>query len=300
MQRLSNPFSGSIVALVTPMHTDGRIDWDALCRLIDWHVAQGTHALSVVGTTGESPTLTVQEHCELIRITVMHAAGRIPILAGCGANATQEAIELAQFAKESGANGHLQVVPYYNKPTQEGLYAHFEAIAQAVDLPLVLYNVPGRTVADLANDTVCRLAHQWPQIVGIKDATGDLARGQALIQQVPTDFAVYSGDDVTAVFLMLSGAKGNISVTANVWPQAMAALCTDAMARRVGNALARQKQLFALHQALFVQANPIPVKWAMARMGLIASARLRLPLTSLTPDHQKTLEKILGELELVS
>jgi 4-hydroxy-tetrahydrodipicolinate synthase len=298
MQRLSNPFSGSIVALVTPMYADGRIDEDALRRLIDWHVAQGTHAISVVGTTGESPTLTVQEHCELIRISVIHAAGRIPILAGCGANSTQEAIELAQFAKAHGAQGHLQVVPYYNKPTQEGLHAHFAAIAKAVDLPLVLYNVPGRTVADLANDTVCRLA-QLPQIVGIKDATGDLARGQALIQQVPPDFAVYSGDDLTAVFLMLCGAKGNVSVTANVLPKAMAELCTAAMTRRVDDTLTLQKQLFALHQALFIQANPIPVKWAMARMGLISSG-IRLPLMSLTPNHQGVLEKILCELGLVS
>jgi 4-hydroxy-tetrahydrodipicolinate synthase len=297
MQRLSNPFTGSIVALITPMHADGRVDWDTFTRLIDWHIAQGTHAISVVGTTGESPTLDVQEHRELIRVSVEHAAGRIPILAGCGANSTQEAIALGQYAQQVGAHGHLQVVPYYNKPTQEGLYAHFAAIAGAVDLPLVLYNVPGRTVADLANETVVRLA-QMPSIVGIKDATGDLGRGQALIQQVPKNFAVYSGDDVTAVFLMLCGARGNVSVTANLLPGAMAALCTQAMNGRSQEALAGQKHLLALHQALFVQANPIPVKWAMTRLGL-GPAGLRLPLTSLAPAYHASFEKILQDLELL-
>jgi 4-hydroxy-tetrahydrodipicolinate synthase len=224
MSSLFSPLRGSIVALATPMHDDGSVDYPALRRLIDWHIAEGTDCIGVVGTTGESPTVTVDEHCEIIRVSVEQAAARVPIMAGCGANSTAEAIELTRFAKKVGANCQLQVVPYYNKPTQEGQYLHFKAIAEAVDLPMVLYNVPGRSVADMAHDTVLRLA-KVPGIVGIKEATGNIERAQWLIREAPADFSIYSGDDPTAVALMLCGGHGNVSVTANVAPRLMHELC---------------------------------------------------------------------------
>ncbi len=272
--------TGSIVALVTPMHEDGSVDYPALRRLIDWHVAQGTDCIGVVGTTGESPTVTVDEHCEIIRVSVEQATGRVPIMAGCGANSTAEAIELARFAKGVGADCQLQVVPYYNKPTQEGQYRHFKAISEAVDLPMVLYNVPGRTVADMAHETVLRLA-QVPGIVGIKEATGNLERAQWLIRDLPRSFAIYSGDDPTAVALMLCGGQGNVSVTANVAPRLMHELCVAAVAGNAARAMEIQLQLLPVHKQLFVEPNPIPVKWAMARMGL-CGATLRLPMTPLS------------------
>ena len=275
-----NQITGSIVALATPMHADGSVDYPALRALIDWHVAEGTDCIGVVGTTGESPTVTVDEHCEIIRVAVQQAAARVPIMAGCGANSTAEAIELARFAKGVGADCQLQVVPYYNKPTQEGQYRHFRAIAEAVDLPMVLYNVPGRTVADLAHETVLRLA-QVSGIVGIKEATGNLERAQWLVRDLPKTFAVYSGDDPTAVALMLCGGQGNVSVTANVAPRLMHQLCVAALAADVARAMEIQLRLLPLHRQLFVEPNPIPVKWAMARMGLCGPT-LRLPLTDLT------------------
>jgi len=252
--------SGSIVALVTPLHEDGSVDYPTLRTLIDWHIAEGTDCLGVVGTTGESPTVNVDEHCEIIRVSVEQARGRVPIMAGCGANSTAEAIELAKFARKVGADCQLQVVPYYNKPTQEGQYQHFKAIAEAVgDLPMVLYNVPGRTVADMAHDTVLRLA-QVPGIVGIKEATGNIERAQWLIRDVPKGFAIYSGDDPTAVALMLCGGQGNISVTANIAPRLMHELCVAAIAGDRQRAMQIQFQLMPLHKQLFVEANPIPLK----------------------------------------
>ena len=256
--------TGSIVALITPMLPDGSVDYDGLRKLIDWHIDQGTDCIGVVGTTGESPTVNVQEHRDIIRVSVEQAKGRVPIMAGCGANSTAEAIELAKFAKDVGADCQLQVVPYYNKPTQEGIYQHFKAIAEAVDLPMVLYNVPGRTVADMGHDTVLRLA-QVPGIVGIKEATGDMSRALHLIKDVPSDFAIYSGDDPTAVALILLGGHGNISVTANVAPKAMHDLCVAALAGDAKDAAAKQLALMPLHKNLFIEANPIPVKWAAAR-----------------------------------
>jgi 4-hydroxy-tetrahydrodipicolinate synthase len=285
------PIRGSIVALITPMLADGAVDYPALRKLIDWHIAQGTDCVCVVGTTGESPTVTVQEHCEIIRVSVAQAAGRVPIMAGCGANSTSEAIELAQFAKSVGANCQLQVVPYYNKPTQEGLYQHFLAIAKAVDLPMVLYNVPGRTVADMAHETVLRLAHV-PGIVGIKEATGNIERAQWLIKEAPPDFSIYSGDDPTAVALMLCGGHGNVSVTANVAPRLMHELCVAAISGDRQLAMALQLQLLPLHKHLFVEANPLPVKWAMARMNLCGGA-LRLPMTPLTAPNEAVVEAAL-------
>ena len=284
--------TGSIVALVTPMHEDGSVDYDALRRLIDWHIAEGTDCIGVVGTTGESPTVDVEEHCEIIRVSVEQAAGRVPVMAGCGANSTAEAIELARFAKGVGADSQLQVVPYYNKPTQEGQYRHFKAIAEAVgDLPMVLYNVPGRTVADMAHDTVLRLA-RVPGIVGIKEATGNIERAQWLIREVPKEFAVYSGDDPTAVALMLCGGQGNISVTANVAPRKMHELCVAAIAGDARTAMRLQFELMPLHRSLFVEPNPIPVKWALARMGRMGGA-LRLPMTELSEAHRPTVEAAL-------
>jgi 4-hydroxy-tetrahydrodipicolinate synthase len=288
-----NPITGSLVALVTPMHDDGSVDFDALRRLIDWHVAEGTSCIVAVGTTGESPTVNVEEHCEVIRVAVEHASGRIPIMAGAGANSTAEALALTRFAKKVGAGSTLQVVPYYNKPTQEGLYRHFRTIAEGVDLPLYLYNVPGRTVADLAHDTVLRLA-QVPGIVGIKEATGNLDRAAWLIKQAPKGFSIFSGDDQTAIALMLLGGHGNISVTANVAPRAMADLCAAAMAGDAKRAAAIHLKLLALHRQLFVEANPIPVKWALARMGKIGPA-LRLPLVPLSDAHHAPLEAALRE-----
>ena len=291
------PIRGSIVALITPMLADGAVDYPALRKLIDWHIAQGTDCVCVVGTTGESPTVTVQEHCEIIRVSVAQAAGRLPIMAGCGANSTSEAIELAQFAKSVGANCQLQVVPYYNKPTQEGLYQHFLAIAKAVDLPMVLYNVPGRTVADMAHETVLRLAHV-PGIVGIKEATGNIERAQWLIKEAPPGFSIYSGDDPTAVALMLCGGHGNVSVTANIAPRLMHELCMAALAGDVRGAMAIQIQLLPLHKGLFVEANPIPVKWAAAKMGLCSEA-IRLPLTPLSENLRPALQTLLASTGLV-
>ncbi|MDF9443008.1 MAG: 4-hydroxy-tetrahydrodipicolinate synthase [Lysobacteraceae bacterium SCN 69-123] len=285
---------GSIVALVTPMHEDGSVDYAALRRLVDWHVAEGTDCIGVVGTTGESPTVDVEEHCEIIRVAVEQAAGRVPVMAGCGGNSTAEAIALARYAREVGADSQLQVVPYYNKPGQEGQYRHFRAIAEATgDLPIVLYNVPGRSVADLQHDTVLRLA-QVPGVVGIKEATGNLERAQWLIREVPDGFAVYSGDDATAVALMFCGGHGNVSVTANVAPRLMRALCLAAMAGQVQAAMAIQQRLLPLHRQLFVEANPIPVKWAMQRLGLCGGT-LRLPMTELEPGNQPKVEAALRE-----
>ena len=290
--------TGSIVALVTPMLDNGAIDYPSLRRLIDWHIDEGTECICVVGTTGESPTVDVQEHQEVIRVTVEQAAGRVPIMAGCGANSTAEAIELARYAKTVGASAQLQVVPYYNKPSQEGLYQHFKAIAEAVPgLPMVVYNVPGRTVADLQHATVLRLA-QVPGIVGIKEATGNIERAQWLIRDVPEDFAVYSGDDGTAVALMLLGGQGNISVTANVAPRLMHELCAAALAGNAEVARRIQRQLLPIHKTLFVEANPIPLKWAMARMGL-CGATIRLPLTPLSAEYQPAVESALQQSGLL-
>lgn len=288
---------GSIVALVTPMHEDGAVDYPALRRLIDWHIAEGTDCIGVVGTTGESPTVDVEEHCEIIRVAVEQAKGRVPVMAGCGANSTREAIELTRFAKKVGADCHLQVVPYYNKPTQEGQYLHFKAIAEAVDLPMVLYNVPGRTVTDMLHETVLKLA-QVPGIVGIKEATGNIERAQWLIREVPEGFSVYSGDDGTAVALMLCGGHGNVSVTANVAPKAMHELCVAAIRGDARKAMEIQMQLLPLHRHLFVEANPIPVKWAMTRMGL-CGATLRLPMTALTTPNHAVVENALRQCGLI-
>ena len=292
-----NPITGSIVALVTPMLEDGRVDYPTLRKLIDWHVAEGTDCIGVVGTTGESPTVNVEEHCEIIRVAVEQAAGRVPIMAGCGANSTSEAIELAEFARKVGADCQLQVVPYYNKPTQEGQYRHFVSIAERVDLPLVLYNVPGRTVADLQHATVLRLA-QVPGIIGIKEATGNIERAQWLIKEAPTDFAVYSGDDATAVALMLCGGQGNVSVTANVAPRLMHELCVAAVRGDAATAMSIQRRLLPLHRNLFVEANPIPIKWAMNRLGLCGPT-LRLPMTPLDPNLYPTVEGALRAAELL-
>ena len=292
------PITGSIVALVTPMLADGSVDYPGLRKLIDWHIAEGTDCIGVVGTTGESPTVNVEEHCEIIRVSVEQAKKRVPIMAGCGANSTAEAIDLARFAKQVGADCQLQVVPYYNKPTQEGQYRHFKAIAEAVgDLPTVLYNVPGRSVADMAHATVLRLA-QVPGIVGIKEATGNIERAQWLIKEVPKGFAVYSGDDPTAVALMLCGGQGNVSVTANVAPRLMHELCVAAVAGDARRAMELQLKLLPLHRNLFVEANPIPVKWAMARMGLCGGT-LRLPMTPLETSNEAAVEGALRACGLI-
>ncbi|PUE07704.1 4-hydroxy-tetrahydrodipicolinate synthase [Limnohabitans sp. T6-20] len=294
----SRHIQGSIPALITPMLEDGKVDYPTLRKLIDWHVAEGTDCIGVVGTTGESPTVTVDEHCEIIRVSVEQAAGRVPIMAGCGANSTAEAIELAKFAKKVGADCQLQVVPYYNKPTQEGQYRHFRAIAEATpDLPVILYNVPGRSVADMQHDTVLRLA-QVPGIVGIKEATGNIERAQWLIRDVPKEFAVYSGDDPTAVALMLCGGAGNISVTANVAPRLMHELCMAAIRGDIQEAMRIQFQLMPVHKNLFVEANPIPVKWAMNRMGL-SGPTLRLPMTELSESQQHLVEAALKASGLI-
>lgn len=279
---------GSIVAIVTPMHEDGGLDLVSFRALIDFHVEQGSDGIVVVGTTGESPTVDVEEHELLIAEAVKHAAGRIPVIAGTGANSTKEAIELASFSKKAGADASLTVVPYYNKPTQEGLYQHFKTIAEAVDMPHILYNVPGRTVADMSNDTVLRLA-QIPNITGIKDATGNIERGSDLLQRAPEDFAVYSGDDASTLALMLLGAHGTVSVTANVAPKLMHEMCMAALDNDVVRARAINYQLLGLHRHLFVEANPIPVKWAVARMGRMKNS-LRLPLTQLSQDASKVVE----------
>ena len=291
------PITGSIVALATPMQPDGSVDYPTLRKLIDWHIQEGTDCICVVGTTGESPTVDVDEHCEIIRVSVEQARGRVPIMAGCGANSTAEAIELARFAKGVGAQCQLQVVPYYNRPTQEGLYQHFKTIAEAVDLPTILYNVPGRTVADMQHDTVLRLA-QVPGIVGIKEATGNIERAQWLIRDVPAHFSVYSGDDPTAVALMLCGGKGNVSVTANIAPRLMHELCVAALAGNIQRAMQIQFQLMPVHKHLFVEANPIPLKWAMNRMGLCGPT-MRLPLTTLSAQHQPMVEAALKASHLI-
>ena len=274
------PVKGSIVAIVTPMHEDGSLDLDAFRDLIDFHIIEGTDGIVVVGTTGESPTVNVAEHELLIQVAVEHAAGRIPVIAGTGANSTREAIELAAFSKKAGADASLTVVPYYNKPTQEGLYLHFKAIAEAVDMPHILYNVPGRTCMDMNNETVLRLA-QIPNIVGIKDATGNIERGSDLLQRAPKDFSVYSGDDASALSLILLGAHGTISVTANVAPRLMHEMCQAAMNGEVSKARGLNFRLLGLHRNLFIEANPIPVKWALFSMGKIKNV-LRLPLTPLS------------------
>ncbi len=298
MTKTFQPITGSIPALVTPMLEDGSVDYASLRKLIDWHIAEGTDCIGVVGTTGESPTVNVEEHREIIRVSVEQAKGRVPIMAGCGANSTAEAIELAKFAKSVGANCQLQVVPYYNKPTQEGLYQHFKAIAEAVpDLPVILYNVPGRSVADMQHETVLRLA-QVPGIVGIKEATGNIERAQWLIRDLPKEFSVYSGDDPSAVALMLCGGKGNVSVTANVAPRLMHELCVAAMAGHVQKAMEIQFKLMPMHKNLFVEANPIPVKWAMARMGLCGGT-LRLPMTDLSKSQQPVVEAALRASGLI-
>jgi 4-hydroxy-tetrahydrodipicolinate synthase len=277
---MHNALKGSLVAIVTPMREEGELDLERFHTLIDFHVAQGTDGIVVAGTTGESPTVDFDEHHLLIRTAVQYAAARVPIIAGTGANSTREAIELAVYAKDAGADASLSVVPYYNKPTQEGLYRHFRAIAEAVDFPQILYNVPGRTVADISNDTVLRLA-QVPNIIGIKDATGDIGRGFELLCGAPENFAVYSGDDASALALLLLGGHGVISVTANVAPKLMHEMCVAAFAGDLAAARAANRQLMRLHRDLFVEANPIPVKWAVAQLGLIGPA-LRLPLTPLS------------------
>ena len=283
--------TGSIVALVTPMHPGGAIDWAALARLIEYHIEAGTAALGVVGTTGESPTLTVPEHCEVIRFAVEQSGGRIPVVAGTGGNSTHEAIELTVSAAEAGADYSLSVTPYYNKPTQQGLFEHFQAVARSVNLPIILYNVPGRTGCDLLNDTVVRLS-QVDNIVAIKDATGDIQRGKELIQAVPDGFAVFSGDDATALELMRHGGRGNISVTANIAAADMAALCRCAVAGDWDAAEAINRRLADLNRLLFIESNPIPIKWAMVRQGMMDSG-IRLPLTPLSEAHWETLAKAL-------
>jgi 4-hydroxy-tetrahydrodipicolinate synthase len=280
-------FTGSLVAIVTPMQEDGSLDYPALAKLIDFHVAEKTDGIVIVGTTGESPTVNVDEHCELIRFTAKHAAGRIPVIAGTGANSTREAIELTREAKAAGAAAALSVVPYYNKPTQEGLYQHYCAIAEAVDIPVILYNVPGRTVADLSNDTALRLA-EIPNIIGIKDATGSIDRACDLIARAPKDFMLYSGDDMTCMATILLGFHGTISVTANVAPRLMHDMCAAAAAGDAKTARDIHFKLIGLHRDLFCEANPIPVKWAVQQMGLIP-AGLRLPLTTLTEANQPRL-----------
>jgi len=284
---------GSLVAIVTPMHADGSLDIPTLRKLIDWHIAEGTDGIVIVGTTGESPTVSVEEHCELIRIAVEHTNKRVPIIAGSGGNSTVEAIALTQFAKQAGADASLQVVPYYNRPTQEGMYQHFKKIAESVDLPIILYNVPGRTVADMSNETIARLA-EVPGIVGIKDATGNVGRGLELLRMVPASFAVYSGDDPTAMALMFCGGKGNISVTANVAPRAMHELCVAAMQGDIAKAVEINNRLIPLHAKLFIEPNPVPVKWALSEMGLMP-AGIRLPLVSLSSQYHDIVRSALRD-----
>ncbi|MDT7835234.1 4-hydroxy-tetrahydrodipicolinate synthase [Aquabacterium sp. OR-4] len=291
------PIVGSIVALVTPFHEDGSVDYPGLRRLIDWHIAEGTDCIGVVGTTGESPTVSVQEHCEIIRVAVSHAAGRVPIMAGAGANSTREAIELTRFSKDVGADCTLQVVPYYNKPSQEGIYQHFKAIAEAVDLPVVLYNVPGRTVADMAPETALRLA-SVPGIIGIKEATGNIERAAQLIKHAPAGFSIYSGDDGTAVALMLLGGHGNVSVTANVAPRLMHQLCMAAIGGEVQKAREIHLRLLSLHKQLFCEPSPAPTKYALSRLGL-GNTVVRLPITPLTPAGQGLVDAALRDAGLL-
>ncbi len=290
-------FRGSMVALVTPMHPDGSLDLVSYRNLIDWHIQEGTDALVVVGTSGESPTVDMDEHAELIQVAVDHAAGRIPVIAGVGANSTAEAIHLAEHAKKVGAQAGLSVVPYYNKPSQEGMYRHFKAIQEAVDLPTILYNVPGRTVADMSHETVLRLA-QVPGIVGIKDATGDIARGGLLIRDVPEGFQIFSGDDPTAAALIMLGGHGNISVTANVAPKDMHNLCVAAANGDIKTVRQLNAKLARLNKLLFVEGNPVPVKWALAQMGRMPGG-IRLPLCELGAAHHVSLREALGEVGLL-
>jgi 4-hydroxy-tetrahydrodipicolinate synthase len=273
------------------MQADGSLDYAALNGLIDWHIAEGTNGIVIVGTTGESATVSVEEHCALIKACVDRVAGRIPVIAGSGGNSTAEAINLTRYAKEAGADATLQVVPYYNRPTQEGMYRHFKAIAEAVDLPVILYNVPGRTVADMSNETILRLA-AIDNIVGVKDATGNIGRGIDLLRLAPSDFAVYSGDDPTAMALMLAGGKGNSSVTANVAPRDMAEMCTAAMEGDIAKAIEINNRVFPLHQKLFVEPNPVPVKWALAEMGKMP-AGIRLPLVPLAEEFHASVRAAL-------
>ena len=291
------PYGGSLVALVTPMHPDGSLDLASYRNLIDWHVDEGTDGLVVVGTSGESPTVSMDEHAQLIEVAVQHAANRVPVIAGVGANSTAEAIELAQYAKDAGAQAGLSVVPYYNKPSQEGIYRHFMAVQEAVDLPTFLYNVPGRTVADISHDTVLRLA-QVPGIIGIKDATGDISRGALLIRDAPEGFHILSGDDPTAAALILLGGQGNVSVTANVAPRAMHDLCVAAAAGDVPTVRVLNAKLASLNKLLFVEGNPIPVKWALAQMGRMPGG-IRLPLCELSPSFHESLRAALLEADLL-
>lgn len=285
-------FHGSMVALVTPMHRDGALDTAALRRLVDFHVDRGTTAIIAVGTTGESPTLDMAEHCEVIRLTVEYARGRVPVIAGTGSNSTSEAIELTQCAQEAGAQACLLVTPYYNKPTQEGLYLHHKTIAEAVPIAQILYNVPGRTACDMLPDTVVRLA-QVPNIIGIKEATGNLDRARELRQRCPKEFELYSGDDATAMEFLLLGGQGVISVTTNVAPRAMQDMCIAALKGDARAAGIINERLMGLHQKLFVEANPIPVKWVLNQMGLIEDG-IRLPLTRLSEAHHATLRTALA------
>jgi 4-hydroxy-tetrahydrodipicolinate synthase len=287
------PITGSIVALVTPMRDDGSVDYDALRRLIDWHVEEGTQCIGVVGTTGESPTVTVDEHCEIIRVAVEHARGRVPVMAGTGGNATAEAIELSRFALKVGADCTLSVFPYYNKPSQEGIYRHFKAIAEAVDIPMVVYNVPGRTVADMQPETVLRLA-KVPGIIGVKEASGDIVRAAALIRDVPAGFSIYSGNDDSAIALMLLGGHGTVSVTANVAPRAVQALCTAALAGNAREAARLHLKLLSLHTALFVEPSPAPTKWALERLGR-CGATVRLPILPLGEAGRAVVEAALRD-----
>lgn len=287
---------GSLVAIVTPMHEDGSLDLDAFRRLVEWHIGEGTDGIVVVGTTGESPSVDFEEHCLLIKTTVEQVRGRVPVIAGTGANSTREAIELQAYARRAGADMALSVVPYYNKPTQEGLYRHFRAIAEAVEIPMIVYNVPGRTVCDMQNDTALRLA-QVPNIVGIKDATGNLERGSDLVRRAPRGFGIYSGDDGTCLALTLMGGDGVISVTANVAPRSMAQMCKAAFAGDLARARALNDSLLGLHRHLFVEANPIPVKWVLQQMGRIEGG-IRLPLTPLSSSFHDLLHSAMEQVEL--
>jgi len=291
------PIVGSIVALVTPMLEDGSVDYPGLRRLIDWHIAEGTDCVGVVGTTGESPTVSVEEHWEIIRVAVEHAAGRIPIMAGTGANSTREAIEHSEYAKKIGADCTLSVVPYYNKPSQEGIYQHFKAIAEAVDIPMVLYNVPGRTVADMQVDTTLRCA-SLPGVIGVKEASGNIERAAWLIKHAPKGFSIYSGDDGTAIALMLLGGHGNVSVTANVAPRAMRNLCRAALAGDIQEATRIHFQLLNLHKQLFIEPSPAPAKWALAQLGR-CGATVRLPITPLTAAGQASVQQAMREAGLL-
>lgn len=286
--------AGSIPALVTPMKADGSLDWASYRSLIDWHAEEGSAGLVVLGSTGEAATVTMAEHKDLIRVAVEHAAGRVPIIAGTGSNSTAEALELTGFARDAGAAAALSVAPYYNKPTQDGIYRHFRTIAEAVDIPIILYNVPGRTIADIANETVLRLA-QMPNIVGLKDATADIGRTVMLMRDLPSDFAVYSGDDASATALILHGARGNISVTANVVPALMALLCAAALKGDIPMVQSLGRRLAPLHEAMFVETNPAPVKWALAQLGRVEPHH-RLPMLPLSATHHAAVAGALAAL----